>query len=519
MKAIVDSDNVLRRQLYGQQRRLRARRRLFEDGMERSGGGLARKMRRASRARMGSFSGSVGSVGRRRSSIDDAEAAAAAATAAAVPGASEPGRKLRLSFRLAHLATSMKTNGGAKAAADASSDGARPLESGNGGSMLQLTASNLESLEKQRMAAQASAAQACAAAVVSAARADGAAGAVGNLGERNGRRRVALEEVDPTTGSFSRMRKLSQTSVTSSVEQVIGRKLSLETGKIRRAVEASHHAAERANKCHFSRRWSFGAEYWPVRHTSKDANGVLASSGTPPVPRTGVGLGDRLTLSTSVTLERRRADWLDGEKTLTEDSARHLSHSQRARVMGLRAGCGNHRPRLGSVVGGAGAALANAARRRTSTTAGMAGARACASGAPAALLAEASRRSSLATSISAMEEEDAEAKGANSKLTSTQRAHWRATADNVLRDSIDSRCSCARGFTRRRKISEKSKLEQTVVHQPPRSSMAAPSSPEGGDSFSRASRATKKRASVTFRPRVASAQLSDSPWQNDACAA
>ena len=48
---------------------------------------------------------------------------------------------------------------------------------------------------------------------------------------------------------------------------------------------------------------------------------------------TGTGVDDRLTIATTLSLSRRRAEWLDGEKEYALDSQRHLRESRRARQL------------------------------------------------------------------------------------------------------------------------------------------------------------------------------------------
>jgi hypothetical protein len=125
-----------------------------------------------------------------------------------------------------------------------------------------------------------------------------------------------------------------------------GGRLSLD----QQALEATSKAAQAAQAAggggaplgdRLRRRWSFSADYMLVRAGAKDGGGE------PAPPRVGIGLGDRLTLASSVALARRKAHWLDGEKEFVANSHRHLSHSHRQRDFAKRHSSGG-RQRSGS---------------------------------------------------------------------------------------------------------------------------------------------------------------------------
>jgi len=108
-----------------------------------------------------------------------------------------------------------------------------------------------------------------------------------------------------------------------------GRRLSLNQSKLQ---QTSNERNERAAK--LAHRWSFPCHYELARagHDAHFASAQMAVTATSDeTVKVGIGLDDRLTLAASITLARRRAAWLDGEKEFTANSSRHLSYSHRAR--------------------------------------------------------------------------------------------------------------------------------------------------------------------------------------------
>lgn len=106
-------------------------------------------------------------------------------------------------------------------------------------------------------------------------------------------------------------------------------RLSLNQSKLQ---QTSNERNERAAK--LAHRWSFPCHYELARagHDAHFASAQMAVTATSDeTVKVGIGLDDRLTLAASITLARRRAAWLDGEKEFTANSSRHLSYSHRAR--------------------------------------------------------------------------------------------------------------------------------------------------------------------------------------------
>jgi len=134
-------------------------------------------------------------------------------------------------------------------------------------------------------------------------------------------------EVVNSKNVMERRRRCSATH--EGIFQKHGRRLSL--GKPADLQKAQVNSARVAKLAH---RWSFPGHYELARagHDAHFASAQMAvTASTDAQVKVGIGLDDRLTFAASITLARRRAAWLDGEKEFTANSSRHQSYSHRAR--------------------------------------------------------------------------------------------------------------------------------------------------------------------------------------------